>query len=97
MVGGTLPRLIQALLLMLWGQVTRDRKKIRLVAEGPNKGLGELKELIEAGKVVPMVDRTYPLSKAAEAFRYFAQGRHQGKVVITMETERAEVDREELE
>ena len=44
-----------------------------------------MKELLEAGKVVPVIDRRYPLSEVAEAFRYFGEGRAKGKVVITLE------------
>jgi NADPH:quinone reductase-like Zn-dependent oxidoreductase len=44
-----------------------------------------LKELIEAGKVTPVIDRTYPLSEATEAFRYMNEGHAQGKVVISVE------------
>jgi NADPH:quinone reductase-like Zn-dependent oxidoreductase len=43
-----------------------------------------LKELIEAGKVTPAIDRTYPLSEVAEAMRYMEQGRARGKVVIAV-------------
>ena len=43
-----------------------------------------LKELIEAGKVTPVIDRTYPLSEVPEAIRYLEQGHAQGKVVITV-------------
>jgi NADPH:quinone reductase-like Zn-dependent oxidoreductase len=43
-----------------------------------------LKELIESGKVTPVVDRTYPLSEASEAIRYLEQGRARGKVVLTV-------------
>ncbi len=43
-----------------------------------------LKELVEAGSVTPVVDRTYPLSEAAEAIRYLEQGHARGKVVITV-------------
>lgn len=44
-----------------------------------------MKELIEAGKVTPVIDRTYPLSAVAEAIRYLEAGHARGKVVITME------------
>ncbi|MGD9091825.1 MAG: zinc-binding dehydrogenase, partial [Anaerolineales bacterium] len=44
-----------------------------------------LKELIEAGKVTPVIDRIYPLSETSEAFRYLDEKHSQGKVVITME------------
>ena len=47
------------------------------------KDLTFLKELIEAGKVTPAIDRTYPLSDAADAFRYLGNGHARGKVVIT--------------
>jgi NADPH:quinone reductase-like Zn-dependent oxidoreductase len=44
-----------------------------------------MKELIEAGKVVPVIDRRFPLSEIGEAFRYFEEGHPSGKVVITIE------------
>jgi NADPH:quinone reductase-like Zn-dependent oxidoreductase len=44
-----------------------------------------LVELFEAGKVVPVIDRRYPLSDVAEAIRYLEDGQALGKVVITME------------
>ncbi|GMR11493.1 MAG: NAD(P)-dependent alcohol dehydrogenase [Anaerolineae bacterium] len=50
-----------------------------------NKDLVVLKELIEAGKVTPVIDRTYPLSDTPEAFRYLEEGHARGKVVITVE------------
>jgi NADPH:quinone reductase-like Zn-dependent oxidoreductase len=43
-----------------------------------------LKELVEAGRVTPVIDRTYPLSETAEAFRYLDQGHAQGKVIIVV-------------
>ncbi|OLB81367.1 MAG: alcohol dehydrogenase [Actinobacteria bacterium 13_2_20CM_2_71_6] len=46
--------------------------------------LAVLRELLEAGKVTPVIDRTYPLSDAAEAIRYLEQGHAKGKVVITL-------------
>jgi NADPH:quinone reductase-like Zn-dependent oxidoreductase len=44
-----------------------------------------MNELLEAGKVVPVIDRRFPLSEVAEAFRYFGEGHVRGKVVITVE------------
>jgi NADPH:quinone reductase-like Zn-dependent oxidoreductase len=49
------------------------------------KDLVFMKELLEAGKVKPVIDRHYPLNEVAEAIRYLEQGHAQGKVVITME------------
>jgi NADPH:quinone reductase-like Zn-dependent oxidoreductase len=49
------------------------------------KDLQVLKELIEAGKVKPAIDRRYPLSETAEAMRYLGAGHARAKVVITME------------
>jgi NADPH:quinone reductase-like Zn-dependent oxidoreductase len=43
-----------------------------------------LKELIESGKVTPVIDRTYPLEDAPEAIRYLEGGHARGKVVISM-------------
>ena len=42
-----------------------------------------LRELLEAGKVIPVIDRAYPLSEAAEAIRYLEEGHARGKIVIT--------------
>jgi NADPH:quinone reductase-like Zn-dependent oxidoreductase len=84
MVGGTVPRMLQALFLGLLGSISGG-PKFRFVTEGPNKGLVDLKELIEAGKVVPVVDKQYKLNEVPEAFRYFTEGRHAGKVVVDIE------------
>ncbi len=87
MVGGSIPRVYQLWILSFCASLTRESRKFRLVAEGPNKGLEDLKELIEAGKLVPIVDRTYQLSEVPEALRYFGEGCHKGKIVITMESQ----------
>jgi NADPH:quinone reductase-like Zn-dependent oxidoreductase len=54
------------------------------IAKSSKEDLVVLKELIEAGKVRPVIDRTYPLSKAAEALAYLEKGHARGKVVITV-------------
>ncbi len=46
--------------------------------------LAELRELIEAGKVTPVIDRTYPLNGAPEAIRYLEGGHARGKIVISL-------------
>ena len=50
----------------------------------PNKGLAFMKELIEVGKVKPVIDRRYTLSEVAEALQYYGEGHARGKVVITV-------------
>jgi NADPH:quinone reductase-like Zn-dependent oxidoreductase len=86
MIGGSTARVYQLWFLSLIALLTREDRKLCLVYEGPNKGLADLKELIEAGKLVPIVDRTYQLSEVPEALRYFGEGRHKGKIVIAMES-----------
>jgi NADPH:quinone reductase-like Zn-dependent oxidoreductase len=54
------------------------------LAKNSKEDLIVLKELIEAGKVTPVIDRTYPLSETAEAIRYLEEGHARGKVVITV-------------
>jgi len=85
MVGGSIPRVYQLWFLSFCASLTHESRKLRLVAEGPNKGLVDLKELVEAGTMVPIVDRTYPLSEVPEAMRYFGEGRHKGKIVISID------------
>ncbi len=83
-VGGSMLRLFQALLL--WPLISIiSKKKIRIVALKLNKDLAYMKELFEAGKIKPVIDGPYKLSEVPEAMRYFGEGKHQGKVVITLE------------
>jgi NADPH:quinone reductase-like Zn-dependent oxidoreductase len=60
-------------------------KKVVQFSHKPNvRDLEFMKELIEAGKVTPVIDRRYPLSEVAEALRYYGEGHTQGKVVISV-------------
>jgi NADPH:quinone reductase-like Zn-dependent oxidoreductase len=65
------------------------KKKIGIIAWKPNnkEDLEYILELIESGKIKPVIDRRYPLGKVAEAFRYFEKGQPRGKIVITMEND----------
>src|ERR687893_1769224 len=60
------------------------QKLIGLVAKERQEDLLTLKEFIEAGKLTPVLDRTYPLSEAPDAIRYLEQGHARGKVVLTI-------------
>ncbi len=88
MVGGSKAHLYQALLqaMLLGPAISRTgRQKMGFMLAKPNqKDLGFVKELLEGGKVVPVIDRRYPLSETAEALRYLEDGHARGKVVITM-------------
>ena len=55
-----------------------------VVAKPNQADLQFLKELIEAGKVTPVIDQTYPLSEVPDAIRYLNEGRARGKLVITV-------------
>ena len=61
------------------------RQRVRpFVSREGNGDLVALKELIEAGKVTPVIDRTYPLNEAPEALRHLEGGHPRGKVVIAV-------------
>ena len=82
--GGSMAQLFQAMLL---GPLlsTAGRQNMGNVLARPNqKDLACMKELLEAGKVIPVIDRCYPLSETAEAIRYLEAGHARGKVVITV-------------
>jgi len=84
MVGGSMALMFQVLFLGLLISMTGS-KKMGILAHKPNKDLAFMKELFEAGKVVPVIDKRYPLSEVPQALRYFGEGHAQGKVVITLE------------
>ena len=83
MVGGSSARIFQVMFLGPWISMTGS-KKMGILMHKPNKDLAFMKELFEAGKVVPIIDRRYPLNETAEALRYFGEGHARGKVVITV-------------
>jgi NADPH:quinone reductase-like Zn-dependent oxidoreductase len=61
------------------------RRKVRLlIHKDRREDLATLKDLIESGQVIPVVERTFPLSEVAEAIEYVRQGRARGQVVIAV-------------
>ena len=78
-------QIFQAMLLGPWISMTGKKKMGSLLVKPNKKDLLFLKELLEAGKVKPVVDRRYPLSGLPEAIRYVEDGHARGKVVITVE------------
>ena len=54
------------------------------VAQAKQTDLLFIKELLETGKVVPVIDRCYPLTETAEAIRYLETGHARGKVIISI-------------
>ncbi len=84
MAGGGLGQGLQALLVGRLLSRLGSKKMCTFLANINNKDLVFLKDLLEAGKVAPVIDRRYPLSDVAEAIRYLEEGHAQGKVVITV-------------
>ena len=87
MTGGSVARIFQAGLLGPWISMTGSKKMGSLMHKPNNRDLVFMNELLEAGKITPVIDRRYPLSEVAEALRYFGEGHAQGKVVITVQAE----------
>ena len=89
MIGASKTRIYQALLqALLVGPVIsrtgRQKMGFMGIAKINQQDLVFVKELLEAGKVVPVIERSYPLGETAEAIRYLEKGHAKGKVVITV-------------
>lgn len=82
MVGGSTPRFFQAMLLGGW-LTQKTAQSVKCLASSPNQAdLIALKELIEAGQLAPVIDRTYPLAGVPDAIRYLEARQVKGKVAI---------------
>jgi NADPH:quinone reductase-like Zn-dependent oxidoreductase len=78
-LGGT-DRQLRALVLSRFV----DQKLTTFIASENHEDMLVLKELVEAGKITPVIDRTYPLSETADAIRYLETMRARAKVIITV-------------
>jgi NADPH:quinone reductase-like Zn-dependent oxidoreductase len=86
MAGGPLSQVLQVMLLgPLISKIGRKKIGFMGIATTPKNDLVVIKELLAAGKVVPIIDKCYPLRETAEAVRYLVEEHAKGKVVITVE------------
>jgi len=75
------------MLLGNWMSEKNGKKLGNVSAQMDQKDLLTLKEMLEAGKIVPAIDKQYPLGQVPEALRYLGSGHARGKIVITVEGE----------
>jgi len=84
MAGGSMGQIFQALLLGHMLSREGGKKLAAVSAKARQEDLITVKDLIEAGKVTPVIDQCYPFAEIREALRYLGEGHARGKVVITM-------------
>ncbi|MFD1850636.1 NAD(P)-dependent alcohol dehydrogenase [Oceanobacillus bengalensis] len=83
-VGGESSQMFQTMMQVTWLSMTGKKKFVIFMQKANQNDLVIMKELIEEGKVKPVIDRSYSLNEVPEAIQYFEKGHSQGKVVITM-------------
>jgi NADPH:quinone reductase-like Zn-dependent oxidoreductase len=82
MIGGSTALIFKVMFLAPWISMT-ERKKLGILIHKPNnQDQNAIKELYEAGKVVPIIDRSYPLSDVAKGLQYLGEGHAKGKIII---------------
>ena len=83
-VGGPVHRIIP-LVMRSSGIKKKTGKTVQLLAVPQNReDLLAITELVESGKISPMIDKQFPLEKAADAFRYMLDGQAKGKLIINV-------------
>src|SRR6266498_3184563 len=83
-VGGSVATFFQILFLGPWIRRTAGRNIRILAVQRNRKDLVHITELCETGKIIPFIDRRYPLSEVPKALRYLGEGHAKGKVIITV-------------
>ncbi len=77
-------KMLGRMLAVMVRSMRRSQKMMSMLAKSTPDDLAALRDLLESGEITPVMDRTYPLDKAADALRYQGEGHAQGKTVITM-------------
>ena len=85
MAGGGFPEIFQVMLLGPILSLLGSKRSCFFIAKLNQKDFVFLKELLESKKIVPVINRRYPLSKVADAIRYLEEGHARGKIVISVE------------
>jgi len=75
---------VKDFLKVLWTSIVGGKKIKGGVSTERAENLNFFIELIESGKLIPVIDRVYPLERTAEAFQYVEQGHKKGNVIITI-------------
>lgn len=82
MAGGAMAQVFQALLLGPWASKKGQQQLTNLASKPSRKDLLFIKDQIESGKLLPVVDRCYAFDEIADAARYYAEGHARGKVIV---------------
>ncbi|HSB03031.1 MAG TPA: NAD(P)-dependent alcohol dehydrogenase [Anaerolineales bacterium] len=82
-IGGSKSQVLQGIFVgPVLSMIGRNKMGFMGIARPNQKDLVTVKEFVEAGKVAPVIDRSYPLAEAVEAIRYLAEGHATGKVIL---------------
>jgi len=86
MVGGSVKQLLQAMFVAPFLSMIGNKRMLGMMTRPNPQDLAVLKELLETGKVVPVIDRSFPLAETVDAMHYVLDGHPRGKVVIRNES-----------
>jgi NADPH:quinone reductase-like Zn-dependent oxidoreductase len=91
-IGGSISQILQGMLMgAVLSRIGSKKMGFMGIAKTNQEDLVFMRELVETGKVVPVIDRSYPLGAAVEAVRYLTEVHARGKVVFTVDQEHAPV------
>jgi NADPH:quinone reductase-like Zn-dependent oxidoreductase len=91
-IGGSISQILQGMLMgAVLSRIGSKKMGFMGIAKTNQEDLVFMRELVETGKIVPVIDRSYPLGAAVEAVRYLTEVHARGKVVFTVDQEHAPV------